>query len=366
MTPSLAKVGFTQRNDSGFTVTVKKRVDEYFCAKHLSKHANFLMVSKSIFYFFGIISIYAMLISGAFNQWTMLGMMMLYGLFLAGIGFNVGHDAIHGSYSHNPRINQLMSFGFEFIGASAYTWRIRHNLMHHSYTNVVGADGDLETMPLLRFSVKPGRKWFHRYQHWYAPILYCFSSLVWVFKKDYKHILEERREQRLGRKPPVSAYVTLVGFKFLHYSLFLLLPALLLPFPLWKILLGFVAMHFVAGFTLAIVFQLGHLVEGPEFFVYPATGVVEDSWAEHQMKTSANFGSSFLTNWCCGGLNYQIEHHLFPQVCHVHYPAVAAIVRPTAAEFGLPYHDQVTFFEGVRSHFRLLKYFGRTDPVPTI
>jgi linoleoyl-CoA desaturase len=282
---------------------------------------------------------------------------------LAGIGFNIGHDAIHGSYSANPLINKLMSGGFEFIGACTYTWRIRHNLIHHTYTNIVGSDGDLESMPLLRFCVKPGRKWFHRYQHFYAPFLYCFASLVWIVKKGFVHILEERRDQRLGRKPPVAAYFSLVFFKLLHLTLFLLVPYLMLGEPFWVILMGFVLMHFVAGFSLAIVFQLGHLVDGPDTIQLPTPDAITEPYAEHQLRTSANFGTGFWPTFFCGGLNYQIEHHLFPRICHIHYPALSKIVRQTAQEFDLPYHAHPNFFAGVRSHIAILKHIGRTDCV---
>ncbi|MDO8644450.1 MAG: acyl-CoA desaturase [bacterium] len=357
----LTKTSFEQKKDAGFSATIKKRVDEYFQAKGISRQADLLMVLKTIFYAGGTAGIYTLLLSGRLSEPAMLGMMMLYGFFLAGVGFNIGHDAIHGSYSARPWVNTLASSAFELIGASAYTWKLRHNVIHHTYTNIIGSDGDLESMPLLRFCVKPGLKWFHRFQHWYAPLLYCFTSLVWVFKKDYKHILQERKEHRLGKKPPVNVYVRLIAFKLLHYTLFLILPVVVLDLAIWKTVVGFLLMHFTAGLTLSTIFQLGHCVEGTRFLPHPEKGFVEESWARHQVQTSSNFGKDFLTTWLFGGLNFQIEHHLFPKICHSHYPAIAKIVKKTVAEYNIPYNEFPNVFAGIRSHLRMLKRIGRTD-----
>lgn len=359
----LRQATFRNGRKSDFASVLKRRADAYFRKERLSKNANLLMVVKTLFYFGGWFGLYALVMSGRFDAPAMLAMAMGIGFFSAQIGFNVGHDAIHGSYSSDSRVNKWVSTAFEFMGANSYTWKIRHNLLHHTCTNVIGADGDLESMPLLRFCVKPGRKWFHSYQHLYAPFLYCFTSLVWVFKKDYKHIFEERHDLRLKNPPPLRVYVSLFGFKILYYFAFLIAPLFVLGIPFWQVFIGFLAMHSVMGLTLASVFQLGHCVEGPEFLNFPEGGQITDSWAEHQLKSSSNFGGGFLKTWLCGGLNYQIEHHLFANVCHVHYPALSKIVRRTAEEFGLPYHEQPGFFAAVRSHYKTLKFFGNSDPV---
>jgi len=361
----LNKVTFTGKRNIGFSARLKERVDEYFKSNQLSRNSNNYMRLKTAFYVLGWFALYGAVVSQEFSEPVMLLLMAILGFFVAGIGFNVGHDAIHGAYSSSARVNKIMSTGFEMIGASAYTWKIRHNMLHHTYTNIKGADGDLESMKFLRFCLEPGRQWYHAYQHIYAPILYCFTSLVWVFSKDYRHIAEERRLQRMKRKPPMSAYVSLYSFKFLHYFLFLVVPIFILKIALWKVLLGFLAMHVVAGFMLAMVFQLGHCVEGPEFLTYPESKTITEPWAEHQLRTSANFGGHPLTTWICGGLNFQVEHHLYPNVCHVHYKAIAKIVKKTAKEYDLPYHDKQNFFKAVRSHLRMLKYFGRTDLQPS-
>lgn len=342
------------------------RVNRYFQERALSKKGNALMYVKTTFYFTAWGFLYALIMSGRFSEPAMLGLALLLGCAYTGIGFNVGHDAIHGAFARNRIINAIACYAFEFNGASSYSWKVRHNVIHHTYTNIIGSDGDLESMPLLRFCARPNTKWFHRYQHFYAPLLYCFVTLVWMFKKDYKHMLLERKEQRLGRKPPSHAFAALFICKAFHYSVYLILPALFLPLPVWKVLIGFLAMHFSAGLMMATVFQIGHCVEGPQFSSRPVDSMVKDSWAVHQLKTSSNFKGGRLTNWICGGLNHQIEHHLFPTVCHVHYPRIAKIVRETASEFGLPYNEQSGYFAGLKSHLRMMRQFGRHEMPPAL
>jgi linoleoyl-CoA desaturase len=359
------KIVFTGQNDSGFYGVLKKRVETYFKEQNLSPKFNKLMVAKSTFYIVGCCLVYCLLLFGGFSQWGMLGLSALLGFFISGIGFNVGHDSVHGAYFSSPRANKILGFSFDMVGASSYTWKIRHNIIHHTFTNVIGSDGDLESTLLLRLCLRPGRRWIHQFQHWYAAFFYGFISLVWVLKKDYAQMIEESRGLNSSRrKPPVRAYVSLISFKLLHYFLFIGLPYLVLQIALWKVLLGFFTMHYIAGFILASVFQMAHVVEGPIAIFPTKANAIEDSWAAHQMKTTANFEPRALSTWICGGLNYQIEHHLFPNICHIHYPAISPIVQKTAKEFNLPYYVHRTFFKAFCSHIRLLKYYGQTDYIP--
>jgi linoleoyl-CoA desaturase len=367
MTLAPKKLVFASRPE-GTTVEdrIRERVDAYFSKNKISTKANGLMVAKILFYLGGCTSLYFLILVGGFGDLALFGLTLLLGFFSGAIGINIGHDACHGACSSKPWVNKITSFSFELIGASTYTWKIAHNIIHHTYAKIVGWDRDMESMPWLRFYVKPGRRWFHRYQHLYATLLYGLITLVWVFKKDFSQIFEkEIRSHVKGGKVPLIAYMELFGFKVLHFGLFLVIPIIVLGIPIWKGALGFFCMHYIAGLTLTLVFQIGHCVEETHTIQPSASSnVIADTWTEHQFKTSANFGEqSFLTDWICGGLNYQIEHHLFPKICHTHYPAIAKIVRQAADEFGLPYHSFKNFREGYVSHLRLLKYAGRTDPV---
>lgn len=346
----------------GFSAVLKQRVDEYFRVSKRSKHLNTEMLLKVAFYILGFIGLYAVSLTVYSKPFLYLFTMAVLGSFIPGIGFNVAHDGAHGAMSGKRWVNRLAAHAFELIGACSYTWKIRHNVLHHSYTNILGADGDLESMPLLRFCIRPGRKAIHRFQHFYALFLYCFVTLVWVFTKDYKHLFQEQTIAGVPRRPPKRVWVSLFISKGLHYFFFLVVPIFILKMPWLLALSGFLIMHAVAGFFLALVFQTGHCVEGTIYANASEYDLrIPDEWAAFQLKTSCNFRGGWLAAWCCGGLHFQIEHHLFPQICHVHYPAIAPIVRQTATEFGLPYLEKKNFWVAVVSHLRTLRYLGRTD-----
>ncbi|MDB5038578.1 MAG: fatty acid desaturase [Bacteriovoracaceae bacterium] len=317
------------------------------------------MVLKTCLYLGSFAVTYTLILTQSVPAWSLLGLCFFLGLLTTGIGFNIGHDAIHGAYSEKPLWNKILGYSFVLLGADVHNWKVLHNIIHHSYTNIPEADGDLHPVPFLRFSPGTPKKKMHKYQHYYALFLYGLTSLMWVFKKDYVHI--RKKQHLIYKKRPATShqYRELVFFKVAYYFAFLILPLAVLPFAWWQILLGFFVMHLAAGFTLAIVFQLGHIVEGPEFPSIPADRLLKDIWLTHQLRTASNFATnSRVGDWLYGGLNFQIEHHLFPGICHVHYRAIAPIVRATAVEFDLPYYEQKTFFSAVKSHLRLLKSLG--------
>jgi len=125
-------------------------------------------------------------------------------------------------------------------------------------------------------------------------------------------------------------------------------------------------MHFIQGITLAVVFQLAHVVEGATFPAPDEKGDIMNNWTIHQLNTTANFAmKSPLAFWFFGGLNFQVEHHLFPHICHIHYPQLAPIVKQTANEFGISYHENTTMWDAIKSHTRMLKLLGRFDVLPS-
>ncbi len=356
------KVVFAPRTPGGFAQTVRSRVDAYFAERHLSPFADWRMYSKTAFFVGTYLALYACIVSGRFGQPVMLGLAILMGLFTAGIGFDVGHDASHGAFSSKPWVNTLFSHAFTLIGANPYNWNNSHNIVHHSYTNIPEADGDLRSISAMRFYPWEGKRPYHRFQYLYAFLLYPFTTLVWVTKKDFRHFFERRLVIYDKKAPPRHEYVVLFLGKLYYYAAFLVIPALLLPLPFWKILVGFAAMHAVAGAALALVFQLGHIVEGVEFPSAGEDGRIGSDWESHQVRTSADFATrNRLANFYCGGLNFQIEHHLFPRVCHVHYPAIAPIVKAAAAEFGVHYQEYPTFGSALLGHVRLMKRLGREE-----
>jgi linoleoyl-CoA desaturase len=355
---------FNTTNRSPFFSTVRQRVNAYFKEKNLSPHANSAMWGKAIFFLTGYVALYALILSNQFGLWTMLGMAILLGMFASFIGFNVSHDAIHGAFSSKGWVNRLLASSFYLIGANPYVWKITHNVVHHTYTNIPGHDEDIEIAPgLIRVDVdEPLRPW-QRHQQWYSFALYSLASLSWVFRKDYLKFFKKTIGHCDNTNHPRKEYITLFATKFGYYIIFIVIPLLVLDLTWWQFVIGFLLMHMAEGLVLGLVFQLAHVVEGTAFPV-PVEGVgIQEAWAVHQMRTTANFSpNSPIAAFFCGGLNRQIEHHLFPKVCHIHYPAITAIVRDTAHEFGLPYIENPTFTTALKSHYRLLKQLGR-EPV---
>ena len=258
----------------------------------------------------------------------------------------------------------MLGYTFDLSGANGYMWKITHNVIHHTYTNIHGVDEDLTVSPLLRLSPGAPLRWYHRYQHLYGFAAYSFATLNWLFAKDYQQFLKKDIGPYTDKTHPRSEVVTLLLTKLLVYTYTLVVPFLVLDLAWWQILLGFLAMHLTAGLILGVIFQLAHVVEGPDYPMPDEAGVMEHGWILHEMHTTANFaGENKLLSWYIGGLNYQIEHHLFPQVCSVHYPALSPIVREVAAKYGIPYHYNPTLRAAIRSHHAMLKRLGRPEPV---
>jgi linoleoyl-CoA desaturase len=344
---------------------LKQRVAADLAARGISGKANAAMWIRTVVMLGTTATAYGLIMSGLFPPLAMLGLAMLMGVGIAGIGFCVAHDALHGAYSTNPRVNRLIGWSLDLIGGSSYLWNLGHNVVHHTYTNIPGVDGDVAGSSLLRQS--PSAPWrpCHRYQHIYAFPLYSLATLNWVFLKDYKGMFQRNWGTERDKVHPRADIRRMLALKAFYYTWSLVLPLTLLAIPWWQVMIGYVAMHLTAGSILGVVFQLAHIVEGTTFPRPDATGTVRESWIAHELATTANFanGNRLLT-WYIGGLNYQIEHHLFPRVCSVHYPSIAGIVREMAEREGLPYQHQPTLLSAVRSHVRLLKKFGQgTAPV---
>ena len=355
----------TQRLD--FQSELKTRVDAYFQERGITRGANAAMYAKAAFWIAAAAGTYALIVSNSFlvadalAPLAYIALYMVAGFCFACIGFNVGHDAIHGSFSKTKWINSTLAWSFDIIGTNAYNWSIAHNFVHHTYTNIPGVDLDLENGGFIRLQPEGPQKPIYRLQHIYAWVLYCVTSLVWVYTKDFQQMGQP--DPRTGRPMPRKEIVKLFIGKTAHIGLLVVVPLLVVQLHWAWILAGYVAMHVVGGFTLAIVFQLAHVVDGPIFPPAPRVGnEMSTPWAEHQLRTTANFGGTALTTFICGGLDYQVEHHLFPKVAHIHYPALAPIVEATATKYGIPYFHNGTFWQAVASHGRVLYRLGHEAP----
>ncbi len=350
---------FEPKSKDLFSVEVTEAAASYFTTNKISSKGNMLLWVKTGFYLLGYIGLFLSLFFVDYSGLAALGVCALLGLFAAGIGFNVGHDALHGAFSESRSVNSLIGHSFTMMGANTHNWKMLHNHIHHNYTNIEGADGDLAPVSLLRFyPSQEGLKPWHRFQHFYAPFLYSLTSLVWVFKKDFDHINKESHMNYKKPSLPSGEFKRLLVFKSLYLITFLVLPMFFTPYGVMWVITGFLVAHFFQGLSLALVFQLGHLVEGPQIVKIPEEGPVS-SWHRLQLIGTCNFAAqSRVAAWLFGGLNQQVEHHLFPHVSHVHYPALSKIVKQVAAKHGVPYHEHPTYLSALVSHFRILKSFG--------
>jgi linoleoyl-CoA desaturase len=365
----LNKVKFVERDNDDFYKELRKRVTHYFKENNISKYANVNMVLKTIFMISLYLVPFLLILTYLETTWLIVLMWVVMGFGMAGIGLSIMHDANHSAYSKNKYVNMVLGKLILLVGGSDVNWRIQHNVLHHTYTNVSGMDEDIDIDPLMRFS--PSQKLLkgHRFQFIYAWFLYGLMTLMWATTKDYAQWKRYKKKdliktQNLSTK---SFLWTLISTKTLYLSLTLGLPIIFSALPWWGTIIGFVAMHFVEGLTLSAIFQPAHVVPTSSFEKPSKEGNIELGWAANQMMNTANFApKARLFSWYVGGLNYQIEHHLFPNICHVHYRKISAIVRETAFEYNLPYYSYKTFAEALGGHAKMLYNLGRYEDAPAI
>ena len=358
-TEKTEKISFTGSAPGDFVRELKSQVDRYFTSRGISPNANWQMVLKTIVLLALTFVPYALILTNQYAPWQMLGLAVVMGFGMAGVGFAVSHDALHGAYSANPTVNRLVGMTFDLLGANGYMWRITHNVIHHTYTNIHGVDEDLDVSPLVRLAPGAEHRPVQRFQQFYCWFLYGLSTLNWVWVKDIKYFRQRDIGPYRGKQHPTSEIVLAFAAKAVNISWSLVIPLLVLNVAWWQVLIGYFAMHFVAGLVLGVVFQLAHVVEGPDHVNLNAEGNIEAAWMVHQLSTTSNFatGNKLLTAYV-GGLNYQVEHHLFPRVCSIHYPQLRPIVRELAARYGVPYLEQPTLWAAIRSHYNMLKRLG--------
>lgn len=300
----------------------------------------------------------------ATSPWMLFLLYFIAGLGMAGVGMGIMHDAIHGSYSSNETVNRFMGYTMNLVGASSSVWRIQHNVLHHTYTNITGADDDINPPIFLRFSPNAKRYLLHKYQFLYVWLFYSISTISWITAKDFVRIYRYRKMGFLNKGNEFRREVSiLVLWKLFYYAFALVLPLIMVPLAPWIIIMAFIGMHVVTGFLISTIFQVAHIMPSLEFPIPDENHMIEGDWAMHQLATTTNFAPrSGLFSWLIGGLNYQVEHHLLPNVCHVHYKNLSPIVAETAKEFGLPYHSQKTFGSAIWSHIKMLRLLGKTTP----
>ena len=345
-----------------FFKTLNSRIQVYFKEKGIKKTGNFSLYLKSVIMLSLFLGPYFLIITLNLNIWLMLLLTIIIGIGKAGVGMNIMHDGNHGSFSSKEWINKLMGGTLYILSGNVYNWQVQHNVLHHTFTNIHGHDEDLESGVLMRFSKYTKWLHLHRFQHYYSLFFYGFLTLKWALVTDFLRAKKYlRRRLSYGKLPSRSSvWITLIVTKILYFSIWIVIPILVLNLFWWQVVIGFLIIHYVAGFILAITFQLAHIIENAVVIKPHESGDIEESWAAHQLRTTANFSTNhMLVNWFTGGLNHQIEHHLFPHISHVHYRKISSIVRKTAFEFNLPYYEYKSTWQAIISHVRHLKVLSK-------
>jgi len=365
----LTSVSFAPAPKDSFHRTVIMKVNGYFRKNRLSPYADARMWLKTAVMLFLYFAPYVLIVTGfgAGQPWLFFGCWFVMGWGMVGIGTSVMHDAHHGTYSPDKKVNNLIGYILEIIGGYTVNWKIQHNVLHHTFTNVSGLDEDIDSIKLLRFSPRQPLRWYHRYQYIYVWFFYMLMTLFWMTAKDFLQVFRYKKHNLLaGQKVSLGqALFRITMYKLFYYSYILVLPLFFSGMPWYYVIAGFLLMHFTAGLFLSCIFQPSHIVETSSFALPVGSGGkkhIEESWAEHEVKNTTDFAPrSRLLTWFIGGLNYQIEHHLFTGICHVHYPKLAPLVRAAAEAHGIPYHVEPTFWQALKGHVQMLKKLGRKE-----
>lgn len=342
-----------------FHAELKKRINDYFQSTGKSFAGDSHLYTKAIILVAGFLFLYIHLVFFTPGIFFSILECVLLGIVVAGIGFNIMHDGAHGSFSKKKWLNHTAAFSLNVLGGSSFMWNVKHNIIHHAYTNIDGVDDDIDIQPWLRMSSTQPKLAMHRYQHIYFWFLYSLLYILWVFVLDFQKYFKRRVGAMPLKKMSAADHIIFWSFKLFYFFIFAALPIYTVGFVFW--LIGFLIFTLVAGFVLSLVFQLAHTVEHTHFpMPLEPTGKMEDEWAIHQLKTTANFApKNKFISWLVGGLNFQIEHHLFPKISHVHYSKIRKIIKQACAEYGVPYIEYRRMRHAVVSHVSFLKQMGR-------
>jgi linoleoyl-CoA desaturase len=346
----------TNVESPSFFGVLKERVELYFEKNKLSRTGEHRLYLKSLLQVGSAISLYVILVFNTpSSHWLSIALCILLGINFAMLGFNIMHEGGHNSFSRHSWLNVLSGYVLNVLGGNIYFWKVKHNVNHHTFTSIDGLDSDINVQPFMRLHPNQPRRVAHKYQHIYFAVLYGISYLAWIFYEDFvkyfrNRISAQAKPMSLSMREHIIFWVT----KIIYVTVFVVLPIL---FAGWlPALIGFFIMTFFCGLFTSIVFQLAHVVELNQL---PTEKKITGDWAIHQIATTSNFGTSnkFLF-WILGGLNFQIEHHLFPNVSHIHYPQISRLVKETCREFNIKYNEYSSMLVAMVSHIAYLRQMG--------
>ena len=346
---------FKSKNDSDFFSELIKKVDDYMEKKGGNRFADSSIYMKGGFLIALYVCSYILLLSGSLNTILSILFVMIMGLSGVMIVFNIVHDASHNVLFKNRSVNRALAYFGDLMGMNSYIWNIRHNIQHHTFTNVAGGDVLLDSIPFIRVSPQQKKFPIHKYQVWYVPFLYMFYSIFWVFFIDFNMFKQKQMGNYKNMHHPWQEWTKLILFKSFYLFYMIIFPAWIINVPLATVLIGFLIYHVVAGILLSTVVVLGHCVEGAEYSAPDENGIIQNSFMQHEWNATydCNTNSRWL-HWITGGLNTHLAHHLFPKLCHCHYLGVTRIIKEHCAEHHINY-QHYSLGDAIVSHFNFLK-----------
>lgn len=356
----MKRVVFQPQQDD-FASTLKQRIAAYFRENNISPYANAGLYLKTALMLALFIAPYFLLLLGGFGLAANAGLVTLMGIGMAGIGFAVSHQAAHNAISPDKTVNRIFSLSFNLTGMSDYIWKIKHNVYHHAYTNVYELDEALREGEAIRMSHDAPWKPIHRFQHIYTFVIYALFTIFWALLLDFeKYFRYNAHGARMKKAHPWQESVIFWLTKVYYVTVAFVIPHYGAGIGWAPLLTAFTGMHVIASLLVTHVLQVEHLNEQAQAVTPDEKGIVHKSWMRNQLEGTSNFRSrSRLFNWYISGTNYQIEHHLFPNICAVHYPAMSKIVAKTAREYGISYDLMPSFAAAIASHYKLLRELGR-------
>jgi len=344
--------------DSQFFKSLKKEVNNYFFSSGVHPEGNSKLYLKGLLQVATATLLYVVLVFFTPLPFIALALCVILGINMAIIGFNVMHEGGHQSFSRHTWVNVISAYFLNVLGGITHYWKIKHNINHHTYTNIEGMDSDIDVKPFMRLHEDQPRRAYHRFQHLYWVILYGISYLAWIFYEDFQKYFSGRISANMDKKTLTFKEHAIFWFtKATYVFVYMILPATIVGWLSW--LIGFIVVTFICGLTISLVFQLAHVVGGTHFHhVSEAKGKQE--WAVHQIDATANFAtSSKFLYWMLGGLNFQIEHHLFPRISHIHYPAISVMVKRACQRSSIVYNEYSSMLRAIGAHILHLRRLGR-------
>jgi linoleoyl-CoA desaturase len=354
----MQKATFEHTAENKFSTILSSRIDAYFREKNKSRKANGLYVLKALSFFMIAVLLYAVIITDQFNHTFMSLLFILLGLFIAMFVFTVAHDASHHAISNKKRVNQLLEYVWDAAGISSYFWKLKHNVSHHGFTNIPGKDCDIDQSGLVVLHPHSPRKWFHRYQHIYAPFLYSLLSLNIIYIRDFKLMLTHEFGNKIIKKHPIREMLILFAGKLFFISYMIVIPKFVLHISWFEILGYHLMMNLAIGLFIGFVLVPVHVTEAAAYRLPDNKGLIHCDWSEHQIEATVDFSAgNYFVNWITGGLNTHVAHHLFPGINHIHYYQLTKIIRKTAEELNVPYRNY-SWYRVFVEHLVFLKTLG--------